>query len=323
MRILVVRNDRMGDLLMSLPALDELRKAFPKAEISLLIREELKPLLEHHPDVDRILTWDDKQGTGWGESLRWGRLLRKFRFDVAVILNPTRFFHVAVFLGCIPVRVGYGRKWGFLLTRRHPDDKSRRLLHEAQYNLELIELLGVAVGKPHLSLSVNAAATQEARKLLESCAVTPSHRGMVGLHPWTSNPVKSWPLDSFDKLAAALEEAGFGVVLMGQTQGPGDLHAGIQKTVEGRMVNLVNRVPLRLLPALLKQCAVLVSNDSGPIHVAAAVGTPTIVVAPASHAALLRRWRPLGEKHQILLDPTVDEVAAAVRETVNRVPTAG
>lgn len=319
MRILVVRNDRMGDLLMSLPAVHELKVAFPKAEIFLLIREELKPLLEHHSDIDHILSWDALQGTGWLNTIRWGKSLRQFRFDTAVILNPTRFFHVATFLGGIPVRIGYSRKWGFLLTRRREDDKSRRLFHEAQYNLELLELLGIAAGKPHLSLSVHSTAIDEARKLLESCGINFLHRRLIGLHPLTSNPAKGWSASSFDKLASRLEETGFSVILIGETSNGLNPNPGMNRAC--RVANLVNRVPLRLLPALLKQCAVLVSNDSGPVHVAAAVGTPAIVVAPASHARHLTRWRPLGEKHQLLLDPTVEEVLAAVSEVTAHVST--
>jgi len=77
--------------------------------------------------------------------------------------------------------------------------------------------------------------------------------------------------------------------------------------------NLVGQVPLKVLPALLRHCGLLVSNDSGPVHVAVAVGTPTIVVAAKFQEPVLNRWGPLGSEHQILLAPTAEEVAAAVR----------
>lgn len=340
MRILVVRNDRMGDLLMSLPAVHELRKAFPRAEIFLLIREGLEPLLEHHPNVDRLLSWDQKQGTGWFQMMRWGRLLRRFRFDTALILNPTRFFHVATFLAGIPVRVGYGRKWGFLLTAHRPDDKAKRLQHEVQYNLELLHRMGISTGEPLLSLPLPKAFEEEARELLESHGVIPSSRWLIGLHPWTSDPTKSWPIDSFHQLADCLQKGGFSIVVIGETRLPKNPIFKKEATLsrpfdwphrlawpgEGdrpTLVNLMNQVPLRLLPALLRKCAAVVSNDSGPVHVAAAVGTPVVVVAPRSHGPDLTRWRPLGKKHRLLLAPTVEEVAAVVREVTAHAEIAG
>ncbi len=131
----------MGDLLMSLPAIHLLRQAFPRATVSLLLEKGLEPLLEGHPDIDQILKWDPKEGRGWGTIFRMARRLRKYHFDAAVILNPSRLFHVVSFLSAIPVRVGYNRKWGFLLTKSCADTKAIRSQHESEYNMEVVSLL--------------------------------------------------------------------------------------------------------------------------------------------------------------------------------------
>lgn len=296
---------------MSLPAVHSIRLAFPKAKIWLLIQQGLEPLLGSHPDVDAILTWRPQGGGGWISALRWGQRIRKLGFDAAVILNPTRLFHVACFLAGIRVRIGYQRKWGFLLTASCPDTKSSRHRHEAQYNLELIQLLGIEETQAKLSLPVDAQADREIQRLLQSHGI--SSGPLVGLHPWTSLPTKSWALESFQKVAESLVQRGLAVVVLGET----DLPCHFPGTLD-----LVNRLPLRLLPALLKQCAVLVSNDSGPVHVAAAVGTPAVVIAPTEHALHLKRWSPLGERHQLLLDPTIEEVVTAVRRASTHTLTA-
>ena len=83
-------------------------------------------------------------------------------------------------------------------------------------------------------------------------------------------------------------------------------------------VDLCRRIPLRLLPEVLRLCGLLISNDSGPVHVAAAVGTPTLVVAPQGHAQQLERWRPLGSQHHILIAPQVADVVAAVKQHQDR-----
>ena len=305
MKLLIVRNDRMGDLLMSLPAVREVRSAFPYARLTLLVRKGLEPLLQPHPDLDHLWVWDPAQGQGFGAILRWGFRFRREHFDAALILNPTRLFHAASFLAGIPIRAGYRRKWGFLLNRAVPDTKSARDLHESEYNLEIVRLLGIPSREPVLSLPERSEADQEARRILESRGVPFSVRP-VALHPWTSNPVKGWPMESFRELAGRLVRSGQTILWIGEPEGK-DFHP--PESSQG--INLTGQVPLRLLPALLRCCAVLVSNDSGPVHVAAAVGTPVVVVAPETHARLLARWRPLGNGHRLLLSPGVEEVAAA------------
>ena len=280
----------MGDLLMSLPAVRQIRTAFPEANVTLLIHQDLEPLLEDHPDLDQILRWDPRQGQGWGAMLRWGRALRRERFDCAVILNPTQLFHVAAWLAGIPVRAGYRRKWGFLLTRSIPDTKQSREGHEAEYNLELLPLLGLRPSGPVLKLPVRPEKEIQAQRLLESRGLRAMPRP-VAIHPWTSNAAKSWPIDSFGQLIRSLESSRVPVLVIGGKENQIAMQQW-KTELPANTVDLVGEVPLGLLPALLKQCRALVSNDSGPVHVAAAVGTPTVVVAPRSHGPLLNRWNP-------------------------------
>lgn len=310
-RILVVRNDRMGDLLMSLPAVRQIRSAFPEAKVTLLIRQELEPLLEGHPDVDRILLWDPGQGPA--AAVRWGRRLRRERFDCALILNPSKLFHAASFLAGIPVRAGYRRKWGFLLNRSIPDTKQKRAGHEADYNLEPLSLLGIRPSEPVLELPVRPELDAQALRLMESHGIRPLPRP-VAIHPWTSNPAKSWPLESFLEVAGGLSRSGRPVLLIGE---PSPVRGELDELRANGVVDLTGKVPLRILPALLRRCGLLISNDSGPAHVAAAVGTPTVVVAPREHEAVLRRWKPLGKEVRVLLSPdpsTVEKAALSFIE---------
>lgn len=313
-RILIVRNDRMGDLLMSLPAVHELKAAFPKAEVSLLVQKGLEPMVEGHPDVQRILTTGWRKGNGWGEIIRWAWRLRVRRFDWVVVMNPTRLFHVASFLAGIPVRIGYRRKLGFLLTRSIPDTKASRALHEAQYNLELVRLLGIQPAAQVLSLPRQKETDAQAERLLSEHGIPLSSRP-VAFHPWTSNPTKGWPLESFGTVMGQLLPFGYSILTIGGEESVPRMEQWKARAPEiaHRVVDLVGQVPLKTLPALLRLCSVLVSNDSGPVHVAAAVGTPTVVVAPRSHGIQLARWHPLGNGHLLLLSPSHEEVVAAIQ----------
>ncbi len=312
--LLLIRNDRMGDFLMTLPAIHQIRQGFPSCRISLLIHRELIPLMAGHPDCDQLLEWNPEEPRGLGAARRWVIRFRKERFDAAVVFNPSKFFHGAVFLARIPVRIGYRRKWGFLLTGSIPDTKSERSLQEAEYNLELLPLLGLNPSSPILEWPAQPDAARRTEQFFQEEGAA-SSSPITALHPWTSNPDKSWSLEEFGGLARRLTEAGHPVVLLG---GPreGSSRDRWRRQFPASVVDWVGRVPLDLLPAVLRRCSLLVSNDSGPVHVAAAVGTRSIVVAPRTHAQQLSRWKPLGSFHQILLSPSVEEVFEAALENL-------
>ena len=316
LRILLIRTDRMGDLLLSLPAVHAVRTFFPKMEIALLVQKGLEPLIKGHPDIDDILMYRPEGGKGWKGIFRWAWQLRKHRFHMVIVLNPTRLFHIATFLAGIPTRVGYKRKWGFLLSASILDTKAVRNSHEVDYNLELVRLLGIPPSDPVLALPKREEADLEVQRLFQFHSIALSSRP-IALHPWTSNPTKGWPLESFQEVVQRLSHLNWLkqpiLIIGGEEWIPAMKQWGLPE-LNGPtpVINLVGQVSLSVLPALLRRCTALVSNDSGPVHVAAAVGTPTVVVAPQSHASLLARWRPLGNGHQILLSPTPEEVVAAL-----------
>ena len=270
-RIAVVRTDRMGDLLMTLPAVVALRARYPDAVIDLVALKSAAPVLTGTPEIQTVYSYDPGEGPEPFQIMRWAGRLRANRYDAIIIFNPTRLFHAAAFLAGIPVRAGYSRKWGFLLNRTIADTKASRLLHESEYNLELARLLDATAEMSDLRLWISIENAESARQLLKNNGV-PEKSKPVAIHPWTSNPVKSWPMESFIQTALALVRNGLPVILIGQPEGA--------YRTENRCLDLTGKIPLPLLPAVLSECAGLISNDSGPAHIAAAVGTPLIVVAP-------------------------------------------
>ncbi len=299
-RIAVIRTDRIGDLLMTLPAVGALRARYPDAAIDLIALKNAAPLLTGYPQIQAIYSYDPEEGPELFQTIRWAARLRAKHYDAVIVFNPNRLFHAAAFLAGIPVRAGYSRKCGFFLNRTIADTKASRLRHESEYNLELVRLLDARAEMADLQLWISIENAERARQLLKNSGV-PEKSKPVAIHPWTSNPVKSWPMESFIQTAIALAKNGLPVILIGQPEGP--------YRTENRCLDLTGKIPLPLLPAVLSECAGLISNDSGPAHVAAAVGTPLIVVAPESHEPMLRRWAPLGKNQQILYSPTPEIVA--------------
>ena len=311
----------MGDLLLTLPAVSALRRAFPRARISLMVKEALPPLIDGYPDADEVIPWPAGTGRGLGEAFRAARFLRKRRFDGIVLFNPTQAFHLGAFLSGIPVRVGYRRKMGFLLTHSIPDTKAARGLHESDYNLELVRRIGIDAAEVTLRLIVTDRAKEEARRLLESAG---AGRGPfpLAVHPWTSNPDKGVGEPFFREVVRILSGEGTPLLIIGQPEESKRRFVPAGKPSPGHVIDLTGNLPLGLLPAVLSGCSLLLSNDSGPAHVASAVGTPVLVAAPGSHRRQLTRWQPMGTGGQLLFDPTPEEAAGAIRHLLRK-PRAG
>ena len=320
-RIVVIRTDRLGETLLTMPAAAALHDALPQARISLLVQPDLKPLLAEVPWLDEVLADDPgRSGSWWQEALRLRRLLAPRRFDLAVVANSKKASHAAVWLAGIPTRVGYDRKWGRLLTHRVPDRKSLGGRHEVEYNLDLITALGVPAPIRHWRLPCSGSAQAEVLQLLEHQGVKASDQ-FVAVHPWTSNPRKQWPADRYQQLIGRLSQR-LPVAVIGGPDEQRHASSVLPAPMRG-VLNLVGRLSLPQLAALLERARLLVSNDSGPVHLASAVNAKTVVLFGSSDPSTgPGRWGPWGAGHTVICKPSVEmitfeEVMAAVEEELS------
>ena len=321
-RILFVRTDRLGEVLLNLPAVAALHAAQPEVHLAMMVSPNLSALLKDVPEIDSVIEYRDT-GTQpwWLKAVTLACQLRRERFDVAVISNPKKEFHLATFLAGIPRRIGYNRKGGWLLTDRLPDRKALGELHEVEYNLNLVRSLGFPTTIPQWRLPHLEREQHEVLQLLEQRGMKRSEP-FIAVHPWTSNPLKQWPLDRYQALIRmVVQRLSLPVALIGgpeeRQQAEALLSAGVP------MADLVGQLTLRQLAALLQRARLLVSNDSGPVHLAAAVGTPTVVLFGTPDAATgPRRWGPWGEGHVVIWKPSMDaitvgEVFAALQQRLS------
>jgi len=295
MNILAVRNDRFGEFLLNIPALRALKQSYPDSSLTLAVSSDTVELAQCIEYADKVVVWDDN----------FRRNLRKQRFDICVVFNPTKEAHWRVFFAGIPVRVGYDRKWGLLLNRKIKDNKSLGLKHEVEYNLDLVGLIGAKPADKSLSLAKLPAYSD------------PGYAGAVAIHPYTSDSLKQWEPERFRELAKRVsDELGLRVLIVGKDKGESVREfEGLGKNI----VNLVNKTSLVELAQTLKQCRLLVSCDSGPMHLAASVGTSVIALfrndLPGKTA---KRWGPWGKGHIViekksLADISVEEVLDKVK----------
>jgi heptosyltransferase-2 len=279
-KILVIGVNWVGDTVLSLPAMRGLRRLFPGVHIGCLAKAFLGGLLREIPDVDEVIPYHTRTGFNrWADELRMVRALRRRRFDVALILPRSLRSALVAYLAGIPVRVGYvdeGR--GFLLTHGIARTDSLLRLHRTEYYLHLIECMGgVAEGDVPV-IKVAPELRRWAHRYLRSCGME-DIRPLVGFNPGaTYGSAKCWDPFRFSALGTRLcREHGAGILIFG-SQGERELAAMIARGIEGKAVNLAGSTTLPQLAALMGSCDVVVTNDTGPMHISAAVKTPVVAI---------------------------------------------
>jgi len=301
-RILIIRTDRIGDVVLSTPVIRNLRRAYPQGYLGMMVRPEHRELVEGNPDLNAVVLYDkDGEEKGWLGTLRFARKLREHRFDTAVILHSTNRVILVSWLAGIRRRAGYARRMGWLLTHKIPYIKKEGNRHELEYNLELLRLIGPSTSSGQVlvdrTLFVPTTPAQEEK----AAAFLRSH-GLEGsaplavLHPGASCPSKRWPARHFAAVGDELARRGMKVVVL---TGPGEEAHGqaVMAGMKQRPAAVLGTMSLGETACLLKRARCLVSNDSGPVHLGTAVGTPVVSIFGRWGGGLSpARWGPTGPR---------------------------
>ncbi|MDD5019198.1 MAG: glycosyltransferase family 9 protein [Candidatus Omnitrophica bacterium] len=303
-RILLVRTDRIGDVVLSTPVIKALREHYPSSFIAMMVSVATREVVEGNPYLDQVIVFDkDRAQQGLWATLKFSRYLSGFSFDVAVVLHPTFRVHLVTFLAGIRERIGYDRKGSFFLTRRLEHKKQEGLKHEIEYNFDLLASLGVGGGTRELYVPVKQESDDFVADFLARLGVGKSER-LVAVNPAASCPSKLWPAEKFAFLIDRIQrELGVRALVVADAA---------HRLISEEIFSLVRTRPLdgsgcfslTQLAGLFKRCELLVSNDSGPVHIAVAVGTPVISIFGRNQAGLSpRRWGPVGPFDAVLHKP--------------------
>ena len=267
--------------MLTTPALGAVREAFPAARISLAATPLVAELFRHHPDIDEILVYENAgRYPGVSGMLRMARDLRRRRFDAALLFQNAFNAALLAFLAGIPERSGYATdRRRPLLTRAVPVTEEIRNIHHAEYYLRMVAGLGIPRPvSPRMRLGVTRDESDAMERRLSSLGIQPGKR-ILGINPGaTYGSAKRWYPDRFAAVAESLsEEWGASVVLMGSAP-ERRLSEEIESFMRRKPVNLSGLTTVRELMALLSRCSFLVTNDSGPMHIAAALGVPLVAI---------------------------------------------
>ncbi len=309
-RIMVRATNWVGDAVMSLPTLEALRARFPRAEIVLVSKPWVSELYWYHPAVNRQIVYKPKsEHRGpWG----FGRLVKELRtehFDAAILLQNA--FHAAwmAWRARIPVRIGYAREGrGFLLDQALEPPLPAAYGHQVYYYLQLLFRAGL-IDKPQpvgeIRLRLTDPEKHWAAKKLDALGLS-GPRFLIGLHPGASfGPAKRWMPERFAALADRLIGALNADVLIFGSPAERPLAEEIARTMQHTPTLAAGETSLRQLLALMAQCRLIVTNDSGPMHLAAALGVPLVAIFGSTDE---RATGPVGArvrivKHRVACSP--------------------
>lgn len=279
-RLLIRSTNWIGDAIMTTPAVRAIRRNFPNARISMLAKPWVAPVFAHSPHVDEIIVFDaGGRHAGVFGTLRLAKDLRKGRYDAAILLQNAIEAAIIAFLAGIPRRIGFdtdGRR--LLLTHPVHRTKAIKAIHQTGYYLKILEGAGMTAGRPTLELHLDPADTRRAAQMRAEFGIAPG-RPLIGLNPSaTFGPAKQWFPERYAALGDLLnKELGALILIFG---GPSDRELG--RTITGLMsapaIDLSGRTSLGEAMALIDRCTAFVTNDSGLMHVAAALGTPLVAV---------------------------------------------
>ena len=296
-KILIIRVDGIGDLLNSTPAIALLRENYPSAEITVLARPINAPVLVANPDVDRVLTFErDGKHRTLRTRLRFYRELRRERFQLVVAMQTAMWSHLIALLSGAPYRLGrYQKRFRSTLTHAWHGKYRKGETHEVDRNLELVRLICEGEGTRKLKFHLLPNEIDTAKAQLTSWGIG-TDTFLIGIHPGGSSFDKRWPEEQYAELADRLVQQHNATILLLHGPEEAALTYNIQQAMQAHAIIYAPKT-IRELGALLSCCNLVVCNDSGPMHLAAAVDVPMVAVfGPTDHVA----WHPLSENASIV-----------------------
>jgi heptosyltransferase-2 len=302
-RILVRGTNWIGDVVMSLPCLEAVRANFPGRKISVLAKPWVAPVYESHPFVDEVIHY---HRAAWlprdlAEMIRTARHIRYQNFDLAILFQNAFEAALLAFLAGIRYRVGYntdGR--GFLLSHPVLRDPEVMKQHQVEYYLSILRPLGWEAPTKDPVLHVASKDEQTIEKLLASHGIR-GHDILLGLSPGaTYGPAKRWLAERFAVIGDwAAERWGATVLLMG-SEAEKELCRALSRKMIQKALDLSGMATLGEAIALIKRCKFFVCNDSGLMHLAAALNVPTVAIFGSTDAVATG---PRGKYAKIVREP--------------------
>ena len=285
MRILIVQTAFLGDVVLTLPLVAAVRQWAPQARVEVLTIPANAPIVEGQPGVDAVLTYDKRGGQrGLRGLTQMRRAIRERAYDV--VISPHRSWRSALLVAASGGRrrVGFRQWWtSWAYTATTPRPKRG---HEVARNHELVKLLHADAPTPErFALRVESEARRQAEAAWSRAGVGEGEV-LVGVLPGSQWGTKRWPAEHFAALIDRLSEWPRTHCALFGAPHERDIAAAVAAARRAPAIDFVGKTPLRALPAYMERCDVVVSNDTGPMHIAAALGKPIVTLYGPTTPAL-------------------------------------
>jgi len=310
--LFILTEGGVGDLLLSSPIIEVLKRRFQGCSVTCWVNPRHRPILRGNPHVDGYL---DPPGAGFLDALR---TIRGGGFDLAVIPWTTSRAAWLVYLAGIRYRVGQSGRLVYSWTFTHPVAARAQLgptkRHWVDRQLDYARTVGCDVSGARPVIPLSDEERSRARELLAAHGVRPTDR-LCCLSIGRDVPLslRNWPVDGFVAAGIAIvRELGFKIVLTG-SESEAPVAAEVEKRMGDGVINLAGRTDLRLLAAVIAEMDVVVCPDSGPSHIAAALGVPAVSIF-AMKCDIPDRWRPYEDAHRVIVPRNLSCPKRCVRE---------
>lgn len=287
-RVLIVRPDRIGDLVLSLPMAAAFKEVSPNIRVEFLVSHYAAPVLRYSPHVDDCLIYTDV----YGKTLPMDEIIVKVEsrgYDAAVFAKPNWKSAMAIYLSGVNLRIGTSRRpYSFLFNVRFDISRKTSGMHETDLNLKLLKCFKIprqpGLRNPELRIPTGISDSAKSIELPEKYAV---------IHIGSKGSAANWPASKYIKLAAKLSTQ-LPVVITGQEE---------IRSNSDNIIYMINRTSLDELINIIARCSLFVSGSTGPMHLAAALSRKVLALFPDHPYHGAQRWGPRTENAIILAPP--------------------
>ena len=300
LNVLIVRTDRLGDVILSTPVFEAVKRHYPRAKVSVMAQHIVKPLLEHLSCVDVFLTYDPRGAhQGVRGFFRLYQQLREARFSVAIVLQSHWKIALALFLARVRYRIGPLSKFHsyFLYNRGVRQRRSHVEMHEADYNLQLLKKLRIRVGARNVltRVALSEHAITESKQWLINQGWD-STQPLIVIHPGMGGSALNWPETHYVELARTLILEGKSILISG-----GAFEINLLDRIEKELGELSSKViffknrgeySIDFFGGILNCAQLVIAPSTGPLHLAVALGKSVLTFYPPIRVQSALRWGP-------------------------------
>ena len=320
-KILVTRTDKLGDVILTLPLISELKRNFPESKITFLVSNFVKDLIEIFKGVDEIIFIEEFQS--FKSKIRY---FKNQKFDVAINVFPRFVLAFSFLISGIKIRIGSGYRWySFLYNKRINEHRKYAEKHESDYNLNLLKPLIQNINyekKYYFKYS-----QEEFLNLQKKLQGFDFQKKFIIIHPSSKGSAVDLPLDKITNLCSEILKyfKDFNVVLTGTKDDintTGEIINSVISEERNRIFNLAGLLNLKELMILIDNSSLFISNSTGPVHIAGALNKNIIGFYPSKIPMNPERWKPLSE-NTVIISPkgTNDMNSISIKEILDAIET--